>query len=527
MHPQHRDSTSGAKVSIWTRSAEAPKFPVAPDGLAPDVCVIGAGITGLSVAYTLAEQGTTVVVIDDGAVGSGETGRSSAHLASAVDDHFSEIESMLGPEAARVVAQSHSDAISRIEAVAAAEGIECGFERVPGYLFSNAGGEAGFLDRELAAARRAGLSARKTTRAPIPMFETGPALEFDGQAQFHPLAYLAGLAAAVERLGGRIYTAHAAEIRGGADARVALRSGHVIRPKAIVVATNVPVNDRFTMHTKLMPQRTYVIAAHVPEGLPKALLWDTADPYHYVRLAAGADNAPGQQLLVVGGEDHPVGQAEDFDARYERLEGWMRSRWPEAGVVHARWSGQIVETLDGLAYIGRNPGDHDNVFIATGDSGNGLTHGTIAGLILPELIRGRPHPWAATYDPARKSLKTAGEFGRHNLKVAARMAGDWIKGHAVKEEEDIPIGSGAVIRKGLKHIAVFRDEHGEPHRMSAVCPHMKCIVTWNASERTWDCPCHGSRFDCRGHVLNGPSIADLEHLTPSEHPAGSIPTGKD
>lgn len=517
MQSSQRDSTSGARVSIWTRSAALPKYPVAPDGLAPEVCVIGAGITGLSVAYTLAEQGASVIVIDDGAAGSGETGRTTAHLASAVDDHYAEIEAMHGPEAARVVARSHTDAIGRIQAIAAAEGIECGFERVPGYLFAAPDGDVGFLDRELAAAKRAGLAVRKVERAPIPMFDSGPALEFAGQAQFHPLLYLAGLASAVERRGGRIYTAHAEEIHGGADPRVVLRSGHVIKPKAIVVATNVPVNDRFAMHTKLMPYRTYVIAAHVPEGLPKALLWDTDDPYHYVRVAAHADNAPGQELLVVGGEDHPVGQAEDFDARYGRLEMWMRSRWPEAGVIHARWSGQIIEPMDGLAYIGRNPGD-ENVYIATGDSGNGLTHGTIAGLILPELIRGREHAWAATYDPARKTLKAAGEFGKHNLKVAARLASDWIKGHPVKDEAQIPAEGGAVIRQGLRHVAVYRDENGETHRMSAVCPHMKCIVTWNASERTWDCPCHGSRFDCRGHVLNGPAISDLEHL-PAEHPA--------
>jgi Rieske Fe-S protein len=177
-----------------------------------------------------------------------------------------------------------------------------------------------------------------------------------------------------------------------------------------------------------------------------------------------------------------------------------------------------VETLDGLAYIGRNPGNEDNDYIATGDSGNGLTHGTIAGLMLPELILGRPHPWAGTYDPARKTLKAAGEFGKHNAKVAVRLASDWLKGHDVKGEEEIAAGSGAVIRKGLGHVAVYRDDEGEVHRMSAVCPHMKCIVTWNGSEKSWDCPCHGSRFDCRGHVLNGPAISDLEHL-PSEHPA--------
>lgn len=523
MHPGHRDSTSGAKVSIWTRSAEIPKYPVAPDGLAPDVCVIGAGIAGLSVAYTLVEQGATVVVIDDGAVGSGETGRTSAHLSNAVDDRYFEIEAMHGAEKARKVAESHTDAIDRIEAVIAMEGIECGFERLPGYLFAAPDADAGYLERERKAAMRAGLNPRMVGRAPIPVFETGPALEFTGQAQFHPLKYLAGLAQAIERRGGRLYVAHANKIEGGKDAKVTLRSGHVIRPKSIVVATNVPVNDRVTMHTKLEPYRSYVIAANVPQGqIPKALLWDTGDPYHYIRVVPDADNPAGQDLLLVGGEDHPTGQAADFEQRYANLEMWMRSRFPEAGVIHSRWSGQIIEPMDGLAYIGRNPGDDGNVYIVTGDSGNGLTHGTIAGLLLPELILGRDHRWRDVYDPARTPLKTPGEFAKHNLKVAGKYA-DWAKGHGDAKEEDIAMGEGAVLRHGLHHVAAYRDEHGELHRMSAVCPHLKCIVTWNSSERTWDCPCHGSRFDCRGHVLNGPANSDLEHLPvekPAQPPAG-------
>lgn len=524
MHQGQRDSTSGAKVSIWTRSAETPKYPVVPDGLAPDVCVIGAGIAGLSVAYGLAEAGVSVVVIDDGAIGSGETGRTSAHLSNAIDDRYFAIEALHGAEAAKAVAASHSEAIDRIEAIARREGIECDFERVAGYLFAAPDEDSGYLEKERLAALRAGLNPRMVGRAPIPLFETGPALEFTGQAQFHPLRYLSGLAEAITRKGGRIYTgAHAEEIKGGKDARVTLRSGHVIRPGAIVVATNVPVNDVLTIHTKQEPYRTYMIAAHVPEGsVPKALLWDTADPYHYVRTAAGADNTAGQELLLIGGEDHPTGQAADFDERYAKLEMWMRSRYPEAGVIHAKWSGQIIETIDGIAYIGRNPGDADNVYIVTGDSGNGLTHGTIAGIVIPELIQGRDHAWAKTYDPARKTLKAAGEFGMTNLRMSSRIAG-WFKGHETSEESEVPVGGGAVQRRGLKHVALYRDEGGELHRMSAVCPHLKCIVTWNGSERTFDCPCHGSRFDCRGHVLNGPANSDLEHLDvekPAAPPAG-------
>ena len=522
MHAGKRDSTSGAKVSIWTRSAETPMYPAVPAGLSPDVCIIGAGITGLSIAYTLVERGHSVVVVDDGAIGSGETGRTTAHLSNAVDDRYYVLEAMHGRDKARVVADSHTAAIDRIETIAAREGIPCGFERVPGYLFASPDEDASFLDREFEAAIRAGLAPVKVARAPVPTFETGPALEFPGQAQFHPLRYLAGLAEAIERKGGRIFCgAHAEEIKGGTEARITLRSGHVIHPRHVVVATNVPVNDMFTMHTKLAPNRSYVIAAHIPEGqIPKALLWDSAHPYHYVRTAAGADNTAGQELLLVGGEDHPTGHADDYDGRYARLEMWMRSRYPEAGVIHARWSGQIIETIDGMAYIGRNPADADNVYIATGDSGNGLTHGTIAGMLIPDLIEGRENPWTETYSPSRITLKAVGEFARTNAKAAVHMA-DWFKGHETEDEREIPIGSGAVVRHGLSHIAAYRDEGGLLHRMSAACPHMKALVTWNASERTWDCPFHGSRFDCRGHVINGPANADLSRLQAEEQPAAA------
>lgn len=515
-----RDSTSGEKISIWTRSAETPKYPVAPEGLKPDVCVIGAGISGLTVAYTLACRGASVVVVDDGAIGSGETGRTTAHLASAVDDHYHVLEALHGEKKARMVAESHTAAIDRISAIIVREGIECGFERIPGYLFPAPDEDPGFLQKEMDAAWRAGLRPEMAARAPIPMFETGPALKFPGQAQFHPLRYLAQLAEAVVRRGGRIFTAHAEAIKGGDNAQVTLKSGRSIHPKSIVVATNVPVNNLLAMHTKLEAYRTYVIAAHVPEGqLPKALLWDSGDPYHYVRVAGDADNGPGQDLLIIGGEDHKTGQATDFSARYGNLEMWMRSRYPEAGVIHAKWSGQIIETVDGLAYIGRNPSDEKNVYIVTGDSGNGLTHGTIAGMLIPDLIQGRANPWEETYDPSRLTFKAAGEFGRNALNMAAQLKG-WVKGPETAEEKDILPGTGAILKDGLKPVAAYRDEEGNLHKMSAVCPHLKCVVGWNGSERSWDCPCHGSRFDCRGHVTNGPANSDLAHL---EQPAQAAP----
>jgi Rieske Fe-S protein len=251
---------------------------------------------------------------------------------------------------------------------------------------------------------------------------------------------------------------------------------------------------------------TYVIGARVPRGaVMKALYWDTEDPYHYVRLQTLDDE---NDLLIVGGEDHKTGQADDTRERHVRLEAWARARFPRMGPVDFTWAGQVMETIDGLAFIGRNSLDKDNVFVVTGDSGMGMTHGTIAGMLLTDLILGRENPWATLYDPSRKTLRAAGEYAKEALNMAAQYR-DWVTGGDVGSVDEIARDSGAVLRRGLKKVAVYRDEDGTLHERSAVCPHLGCIVQWNPSEKTWDCPCHGSRFDKLGTVLNGPANRDL------------------
>jgi nitrite reductase/ring-hydroxylating ferredoxin subunit len=242
--------------------------------------------------------------------------------------------------------------------------------------------------------------------------------------------------------------------------------------------------------------------------VPQALYWDTADPYHYVRLQR-RDEA--NELLIVGGEDHKTGQASDEPERFVRLESWTRQHFPEAAEVAARWSGQVLEPMDGLAFIGRNPGDEANVFIATGDSGHGLTHGTIAGLLLTDLILGRKNSWANLYDPARCSLWAVGELVRENINTITQYL-DWVKPAEVGGPGEVRPGEGAVLREGLRLVALYRDETGKAHRLSAVCPHLGCVVHWNTVEKTWDCPCHGSRFDVHGQVLNGPALRNLAHV---------------
>jgi glycine/D-amino acid oxidase-like deaminating enzyme/nitrite reductase/ring-hydroxylating ferredoxin subunit len=468
----------------------------------------------MTTAYLLARAGRAVVVIDDGPVGGGETGRTTAHLSNALDDGYRHIERLHGPYGSQIAAESHTAAISRIESIASQEDIDCDFERVDGFLFLGGDSKPDELERELDAAHRAGLpEVELVDRAPPEFWNTGPALRFPRQAQFHPLKYLNGLARAIIRDGGQIFShAHADQIVDGEPCQVTTSDGRVITADNIVVATNSPVNDWVILHTKQAAYRTYVIGARVPRGsVPRALYWDTADPYHYVRLHevdSRVDSAQLEDILIVGGEDHKTGQEDDADRRFKSLEDWTRERFPMVKSIDFRWSGQVMEPVDYMAFIGKNPGTDQHIYIVSGDSGNGMTHGTIAGILLTDLILGRKNPWTELYDPSRKKIRATPQFVRQALNVAVQYA-DWATGGDVDSVDKIEPGSGAVLRRGAKKIAAYKDNQGTVHLRSAVCTHLYCIVDWNSAEKTWDCPCHGSRFDPYGKVINGPAITPL------------------
>ncbi len=508
-------------TSLWLDTSQ--RFSTGPltRNESADVCVVGAGIAGLSTAYLLSRAGRSVVVIDAEHVGAGATGVTTAHLSSVMDDRFKEMLRLHGPDGARLAYESHTRAIDRIEAICEDEHIDCRFERIDGFLFLGRDHKTSALEeeleKELEAARAVGAKVTLCAKTPVRGIATGPCLRFTGQGQFHPLKYLNGIAGAFKRRGGRIYSGtRAVEAVGGEKAHVKTASGHTITASSIVVATNSPFNDLVAIHTKQAPYHTYAIGARVAvDAVTTALYWDTEDPYHYVRLQRttnrelGGDNDDAVDILIVGGEDHKAGQAQDAEARFGRLESWMRELIPAAGPVEFRWSGQVMEPVDGLAFIGRNPLDADNVYIITGDSGMGMTHGTIGAMLLTDLIQERPNPWEELYDPARVRTGAAVEWVKENLNVALQYK-DWLTRGDVTSIDQITPGHGAVVVESGRKIAVYRDERGEIHRRSAVCPHLGCIVAWNPAASTWDCPCHGSRFDKLGAVINGPSPANLD-----------------
>lgn len=510
-------SDSGASSSCWME-VEPSNYPALTEDCKTDVCVVGAGIAGLSVAYHLVRAGKRVVVVDDGPVGSGETGRTTSHLTNAFDDRYHVVEKLHGKEISRLVAQSHTAAIDLIESIARNEGIECDFRRVDGFLYAPPEASQPELAKELEAVHRAGLTQVERVDAPPGTLRPlGPALRFPRQGQIHPLAYLNGLARAIVDHGGRIHCAtRVHQVEDGNPTRVKTANGHTINATATVIATNTPINNRVIIHTKQAPYRTFVIGLRVVKGsVPWAQWWDTLHPYHYVRIARELDER--HDLLIVGGEDHKTGQEDDSEARFDRLASWARAYFPVIGEPENRWSGQVMQPVDSLAFIGRNPGDN-HLFIVTGDSGNGITHGTIAGPLLTDLILDRENPWAKVYSPSRKSLKAAGGFAKENANVAAQYAA-WITPGDVRKIAEIAPGEGAVIRHHLHKIAVYRDAQGKTCAFDATCPHLGCIVEWNSAEKSWDCPCHGSRFDPQGLVVNGPAVS---RLVPAEIPASAL-----
>lgn len=497
-------------ISIWQEVGQA-DFEVLNKDIHTDVCVIGAGIAGLSTAYTLAQKGMSVVVIDDGEIGGRQTLRSTAHLTNAYDDRYFKIENLHGASVSRLVAESHTAAINKIKQIASDEMIDCNLATLDGYLILDSKQSEPYLHKELKAAARAGVpGVDMLPQFPYSDFDLGPCLNFPYQAQIHPSKYMLGLAQALLKKNAKLFhQTRAVGIVSNRHSYVLTSEKKKIFANYIVVATNTPFNTALQVHLKQAAYRTYVITCSIPQGsFPSILLWDTGHPYHYVRKYEADDG----DYLIIGGEDHRTGQGHHHeDQAYIRLEEWARERFPFITNITHRWSGQIIEPVDGLGYIGALGPDQRNVFVVSGDSGNGMTHGAIAGMLIPDLILGNKNEWASVYDPHRISVKATPSFLKENINTAFQYK-DWITPGESYAADSIEAGTGSVVRNGLIKIAAFRDDNGVLHQKSAVCTHLGGIVHWNDAEKTWDCPCHGSRFSALGEVINGPATHDLKDV---------------
>jgi glycine/D-amino acid oxidase-like deaminating enzyme/nitrite reductase/ring-hydroxylating ferredoxin subunit len=489
--------------SVW-ESVVLPQFQMIHSNQKSEICIVGGGITGVSLAYQMAKRGHKIILVEAFRLGSGQTERTTAHLTCQLEEQFQELLKMHDLEVVHTFLEAHRTAIDVMEDIIYQEDIQCDFKRVDGFLFQGKNFSKEKLLKEQEAGEKCGIELEYIEETPY-LSSAVPSLRFPKQAQFNPMKYMAGLVKVLRNLDVTIFEGtHVKEMHQTAEESWLLVSdeGFQIECEHLIVATNTPVNNRFHIHTKQYAYRTYAIAFKVERPIEgECLLWDTEDPYHYIRFA---DNT-----LIVGGEDHRTGQDPKADP-FEALEVWARKRFDFIKEIQDKWSGQIFEPMDQIAFIGRNPGSDKNVYISTGESGLGMTSATIASLLIPDLIEKKSHPWMSVFDPERTLLRGIKEFIHENANVAYQYK-DWITSSEVQTEEAIPLDSGSVMREGLTKHCVYHDvDHFE--KKSAICPHLGGIVHWNEIEKTWDCPCHGSRFSTQGKVIEGPSLSDLSEI---------------
>ena len=494
-------------VSLWNVSPH-PRYPMLGGDLETDVVIVGAGITGLTAALLLAESGRAVTLVEARTIGSGVTGRTTAHLTEAVDTRYHKLESSFGKEGARLVAESSRAAIERIALNVSNHRMECGFARVPGYLYAENDDRKGIdvVEKELAASRRAGLTVAEEHSVPLPFADRiARAIRYENQAQIDAGAYLDGLARAATERGAHLFEhTRVLAVDEGEPCVLHLESGHEIRAREVFFATHAAPHKYF-LQTKVSPYRSYVLAYEAPAERAPGLFWDTREPYHYVRHAT----VLGKDFVIVGGADHRTGDGTETERCYDELSKYVFERFGFAGAA-LRWSAQVYEPVDGLPFIGTRPSG-ERVHFATGFSGNGMTFGTLAAMITTDAILGRASRWAALYSAGRiKPLASAQEFLKHNVETQVHWARDWVLGHTEAESVDeVARGEGKIVRVNGRRLAIYRDDEGTLRAVSPVCTHLGCLVQFNRAERSWDCACHGSRFDTDGTVLHGPATRAL------------------
>ena len=500
-----------AHKPYWGDRDPLPRFPRLSSDLTVDVVIVGGGVTGLTAAWLLKRSGRRVAVIERARCLAGDTGYTTSHLTAVTDARLSDLEKSFGADHARASWDAGFAAIGQIDECVRAESLECGFAWVPGYLYAAQEGDPAESDRkalvhEADVATELGFDATYLDEVP---FVGRPGVRFDHQARIHPREYLAGLARAIDGDGSAIFEqTNVDEVKG--DPPAVHAGPNVIRCGYVIVGTHNPIIGKAgwlkatLLQTKLALYTTYAVAGRVePGSVPDALYWDTGDPYRYLRL----DSQGGYDVVIYGGEDHKTGQETDTGACFERLERGLRAWLPGVQLTH-RWSGQVIETNDGLPLIGELA---PKQFVSTGYSGNGITFGTLGGMMAFDAVTGRQNPWAELFDPGRTKIRGGlWDYLVENKDYPYYLVRDRFAGSEGKSVRAVPRGTGQVLSLDGKNVAVYRDADGSVVKRSAVCTHLGCLVQWNAAEKTWDCPCHGSRFTPAGRVIGGPAEKPLD-----------------
>jgi glycine/D-amino acid oxidase-like deaminating enzyme/nitrite reductase/ring-hydroxylating ferredoxin subunit len=497
-------------ASYWLARRRPPRFGSLRRDLAVDVAIVGGGVTGITAAYLLKRAGARVALLERGIAAAADSGHTTAHLTTVPDLRLQTLVKRFGRDSAHGIWNAGMLAIEQIGEVVATERLDCDFRRVPGYLMTSLEDSA-HEEQELKELREDELLARSFGALTevverVPHFGK-PGVRFDQQAKFHPIRYLDGL---LERIsGGGSHVFQQSEVTEFAERPLRIRAcGHEVRCDFLLIATHTPLTGNtatlkaLALQTKLPLYTSYVIGARIPAGtLPQALFWDTSDPYYYIR----SELVDGDDYVIFGGRDHKTGQEKDPEAVFTELGQALRLWFPHARPVR-RWMGQVIESTDGLPFIGETA---ERQFVATGYAGNGYTFGTLAALLARDAFLGLPNPWQELLDVHRRKAAGALRFLSENADFPYHLVKDRLQRAEPASPDQLAEGEGKVLSLDGRKVAAYRRPGGELVLLSPVCTHLKCLVRWNGADQTWDCPCHGSRFHPTGEVFSGPAEAPL------------------
>ena len=492
--------------SFWIASTLQSSYPTLTQDLKVDVAIVGAGLVGITAATLLKKAGKSVAVLEAGRVAEGVSGHTTAKVSSLHQLIYSKLIDQIGQDKARLYGESNQAALEQMATLVQDEHIDCDFERKDAYTFATEAKNLEKVKAEAEAAQLLGLPASYAGEAPLP-FDILGAVKFSHQAQFHPRKYILNLAGKIHGDGGYVFeNTRVKTVDGENPCKVETVHGPTVSAKDVIVATHLPILDQGLFFAKTFPKRSYLIGARIdPARAPDAMLIGTGEKYRSIRATPTAD---GGQLLLIGGEGHKVGEADDTEQRYQRLAEYARQHF-SVETVDFYWSTQDMVSFDNLPYIGKLTPFNQHTYVATGFSLWGMTKSTLSAMILSDTILGNPNPWAELYDATRPSPFVTQDSMKNNLDVGTRWVGDRFKGLFDSPEKVAP-GKGKVVTASGKKVAAYRDDSGTLHQVSAMCPHLGCIVDWNAAENSWDCPCHGSRFTPDGDILHGPAVNGLE-----------------
>lgn len=495
----------GKAESYWIATMPESKYPPLSGDMRMDVAILGGGIVGITTAFLLKEAGVpSVAVIEADRVITGVTGHTTAKVTSQHSLIYDRLISKFGKEQAQQYAESNQAAVEKIASIVSSKGIACDFARKPAYVYAGSEESSGNIRNEVDAAKSLGLPASFEADLPLP-FETYGAVRFSNQAQFHPRKYLCALAREIEGDGCHIFEkTRALKIEGDGPVIITTDKG-TIKAQKVIQATHFPIHDKpGLLFQRLYQSRSYVLGVRIQEPFPQGMFINAEEPVRSLR----SQPAEGGELILVSGEGHRTGEGNEID-HYRNLEKWIRSVY-SVNSIDYHWSTQDVITVDHVPYIGRLTSDNENVYIATGFRKWGMTTGTAAAMILTDMVLGRSNPWEEVYNPSRfKPVESAKTFFSQAAEATKGLVGDRITPTHEKASQILP-GEGAIVKIEGERVAAFRDKTGILHTLDPSCRHMGCIVSWNNAEKTWDCPCHGSRYSAEGEVIKSPAVYGLK-----------------